>query len=87
MHPGLSPHEQQAIALLGADSRRDLYEGAAADGRSGSGNFWITHTATERYSPFENHEVANLVRHGLIVEKWPGCYTTPENLAAHPLRA
>lgn len=84
---GLSPHEQQAMALLAGDTRRDLYEGAAADGRSGSGNFWVTYTADEKYLPFANREVLTLLQRGLIVEKWPGWYTTPRNLAAHPLRA
>ena len=84
---GLSPHEQQAMALLAGDTRRDLYEGAAADGQSGSGNFWITHTAGEKYSPFASREVRSLLQRGLIVEKWPGYYTTPRNLAAHPLKA
>ena len=82
----MSPHQLQAMHLLDADTRRDLYESAARDGKSGNGNFWITHAADEKYAPWTSRDVDELLRQGLIVEKWQGCYTTPRNLEAHPVK-
>lgn len=63
------------IAMMRANQARELYEGAAANGRDGSGVFWVTHTGDEpHYAPLNWAEVRDLEKRGLIKEKWPGCY-------------
>ena len=74
----LSAHQVQALQLLRADRRRDLYEGAGR-ANEGCGMFWITYSADESYAPWTAREVEELAAAGLLVQRWPGCFTIPES--------
>ena len=63
----------KAMRMLLEDQRRDIYEGASHDGKRGSGLYYVTYS--DGYSPTLNREdIDILLRHGLVTEKWPGCY-------------
>lgn len=71
----LSAHQRQILRMLEARRDRELYEGAAAgDRNAGSGEFWVTYSADERYAPLPRSQVLDMKALGLIVEKWPGSY-------------
>jgi hypothetical protein len=66
--------QARILELLRERPSRDLYEGAAPNGRDGSGFYWVTYSAGVDYRPLSQTEVDELERGGLIVKRWPGCY-------------
>lgn len=58
------------LLLQRCDKQRELYE--ARDGR-----YYLTYSAGESYEPLRKDEVLELVRRGLVAERWPGCYALP----------
>jgi len=65
--------QEQAIQMLREDSRRDIYEGGTPDGKSGSGEFFVTYSNGQG-PRLSRAEVAELVNARLIMKKWPGFY-------------
>lgn len=53
---------------------RELYEAASAgDRKRGSGKWYVTRSAHEKYEPLSTEEVQGLVKRGYLIEKYPGC--------------
>lgn len=82
----LNPAQIRVLELLleypeKVSNERDLYEGAGAGKNKGSGFYWLSWTATDPYQPLSADEVRELHEQGLIVEKWPGCYTVERDAA------
>ncbi len=74
-HADLTEKQRKVLDLLASRPDRDLYEGSAPpNGKFGSGQFWLTYSADEVYSPLGWGDVRQLEDAGLIVERWPGCY-------------
>lgn len=70
----MNERQRIVLRLLKADLRRDLYEGAAAmHGKTGSGRFWVTHTADEEYEPLTRNDISELLKAGAIRRKWEDC--------------
>lgn len=74
----LAHDKETVLELMRARSDRELYEGAGPDGKTGSGMFFVTYSAGERYAPLTAAQVAELERGGRIRQKWPGCYMLAE---------
>jgi hypothetical protein len=78
MSANLNQRQRRVLDLLRARTDRELYEGAGRDPGMGSGQFWVTYTADETYSPLSWAEVRQMEAAGLIKRMWPGCYVLAE---------
>lgn len=68
-------NRQRVLDLMQSGSpRRELYEGAARDGKVGSGWFYLTYSADLDYQPLDKDDIQNLLANGFIKEKYDGCY-------------
>lgn len=71
----LNIRQQRVLDLMRARQDRDLYETAGANHKVGSGMYAVTYTGDEpRYAYLTQEEVDDLVRRGMIEERWPGCF-------------
>lgn len=71
----MNNRQRTVLFLLHQDARRDLYEGAAEDGKSGSGLYFISFSEGKKYQPLTTEEVERLVKSRHIVKKYKWCYT------------
>ncbi len=69
----MTPAQSQALQMLREDSRRDIYEAGSPDGKTGSGEFFVTYSNGQGPT-LSKTEVAELVNARLIRQKYPGFY-------------
>lgn len=66
---------ERAMRMLAEQPRRELYEGAGAGGKQGSGLFYVTYS--DGGSPtLTRSDIEVLIGQGKIKEKYPGCYVS-----------
>ena len=64
---------ERALRMLTEQPRRELYEGAVAGWKTGSGLYYVTYS--DGQSPTLNRgDIDRLLAEGKIIEKYPGCY-------------
>ena len=64
--------QQQALRMLRENPKRDIYEGGSADGKHGTGDFYVSYG--DGHGPkLSKLEVAEMVNARLIRQKWPDC--------------
>lgn len=65
---------QDAIAMLGADPRRGVYEADDYSGKNGCGEFYVDYGTEFWHSPtLDKEDVKSLLAEGWIVQSYPDC--------------